>query len=261
MNDVDIFDIDILVVGRSVNLHSLSTRLERCRFTKRYRDVLTVEQSRGTAFIFDYGVIITWGLCELKRQALLEKIMVSVIEKKRELSWEHYQFEFSTTDSVSVVDDVVYVPDKEPLTLLSVSHVLAQSVILEQFEALAERTITENTYLSETLANTGKIPLSRKALAKLRGRLFQTKSDILLHFNLLDTPEFFWAYPDREASYNVVAKYFDLTPRVELLTLKLETIRELLEMLATEQNHKHSATLEWIIILLIAVDIAVYFGH
>jgi uncharacterized Rmd1/YagE family protein len=132
---------------------------------------------------------------------------------------------------------------------------------LEQFEALAERTITENTYLSETLANTGKIPLSRKALAKLRGRLFQTKSDILLHFNLLDTPEFFWEYPDREASYNVVAKYFDLTPRVELLTLKLETIRELLEMLATEQNHKHSATLEWIIILLIAVDIAVYFGH
>ena len=36
-----------------------------------------------------------------------------------------------------------------------------------------------------------QFPLNRKELAKLRGRLFATSSDIILHFNLLDTPEFF----------------------------------------------------------------------
>jgi uncharacterized Rmd1/YagE family protein len=40
---------------------------------------------------------------------------------------------------------------------------------------------------------------------------------------------------------------------------KLETIHGMLDMLAAEQYHKHSSFLEWVIIVLIAVDIVVYF--
>jgi uncharacterized Rmd1/YagE family protein len=147
------------------------------------------------------------------------------------------------------------------MTLLAVSHALAQSAKLGRFEVMAERTIKDNAYLSRTLAKTGKIPLSRKKLSMLRGALFSTKSDILLHFNLLDTPEFFWEYPEQEQKYLTVSKYLDLKPRVELLTMKLATINELHEMLAAEQNHKHSSFLEWIIIILIAVEIVMFFVH
>ncbi|WP_353889590.1 RMD1 family protein [uncultured Paraglaciecola sp.] len=104
-------------------------------------------------------------------------------------------------------------------------------------------------------------PLKPKMLSMLRGPLFSTKSDILLHFNLLDTPEFFWEYPEEEQKYLNVSKYLDITPRVELLTMKLSTINELHEMLAAEQNHKHSSFLEWIIIILITVEIVLFFVH
>jgi uncharacterized Rmd1/YagE family protein len=43
--------------------------------------------------------------------------------------------------------------------------------------------------------------------------------------------------------------------------MKLSTINELHEMLAAEQNHKHSSFLEWIIIILIAVEIVLFFVH
>ncbi|MDX1693310.1 MAG: RMD1 family protein, partial [Ketobacteraceae bacterium] len=119
--------------------------------------------------------------------------------------------------------------------------------------------IQENRYLSKTLAATGKIPLTRRQLAKLRGILFETSSDITLHFNLLDTPEFFWDYPELEGYYQAIAKYLDLAPRIELMNHKLATIHELLDVLVAEQHHKHSAFLEWIIIILIAVDIMIYF--
>lgn len=51
--------------------------------------------------------------------------------------------------------------------------------------------IQDNAYIVEQLSVSGKVPLTRKGLAKLRGKLFATSSDITLNFNLLDTPEFF----------------------------------------------------------------------
>jgi uncharacterized Rmd1/YagE family protein len=56
-----------------------------------------------------------------------------------------------------------------------------------------------------------------------------------------------------------LAKYLDLQQRIEILGKKLATLQNMLDMLAEEQHHKHAAFLEWIIIILIAVDIAIYF--
>jgi len=53
----------------------------------------------------------------------------------------------------------------------------------------------------------------------------------------------------------MAANYLEIRQRTEVLSKKLETIHELLEMLADEQKHLHSSTLEWIIIWLIAVEI------
>lgn len=117
------------------------------------------------------------------------------------------------------------------------------------------------SHLPEALAKTGKIALNRKDIAKIRGTLFSTKSDIILHYGLLDTPDFFWEYPEFEAIYNAVVRYLEIHQRVDLLSKKLATIHELFEMLADEQKHQHSSFLEWIIIVLIAIEIVIYFAE
>jgi uncharacterized Rmd1/YagE family protein len=53
----------------------------------------------------------------------------------------------------------------------------------------------------------------------------------------------------------MAANYLEIRQRTDVLSKKLETIHELLEMLADEQKHQHSSALEWIIIWLIAVEI------
>jgi len=144
-------------------------------------------------------------------------------------------------------------------SLLALSHAFAQSAKLQHVESRAEQAINNNQYLINTLAQTGKIPLNRKALAKLRGQLLQTKSDIRLHYSLLDTPEFFWNSPVVEHLYLSLSKYLELKPRIELLHLKLQTIHDLYDTLTAEQNHKYSSFLEWIIIMLIATEIGLFF--
>jgi uncharacterized Rmd1/YagE family protein len=95
----------------------------------------------------------------------------------------------------------------------------------------------------------------------MRGELFLAKSRINLHYDLLDSPEFFWEYTELSSYYNTVANYLEIRNRIEVLNKKLEVIHEIFDMLAEEQKHRHSSLLEWIIIWLICVEVFFTITH
>ena len=222
----------------------------------RYRDAVQIDVFGGEAWLFEYGVIVFWGVDEDEKLALIRRLQVNdrVLTGDHQ---EHLRFVIEG-DSLKFQRDTISLPSKDELLRLSISHALAQSIKLNEYEKKAQDTISEYGYLPKALAETGKIQLGRKALAKIRGHLFSTKSDIFLHYGLLDTPEFFWEYSEYEYAYSHTARYLDIKPRVELLSNKLDVIHELFEMLADDLNHKHSSFLEWIIIILIAFEIATF---
>lgn len=251
-------NIETVVFGRSFLQPDTREFLVNHYKSVRYRDAIHLLLDKGEIWVFEYGVVIFWGVREDDVKMLRTRLTPFIQEPMQQEDYERYQFAIDTTQALRIHNDSVTLPSAEPLVRLAVSHALAQSAKLGFFEDRAGRVISENAFLAKTLANTGSIPLSRKQLAKLRGSLFETTSDISLNFNLLDTPEFFWNYPELEHYYLAVAKYLDLTSRIELLNHKLSVIHELLDMLASEQNHKHSAFLEWVIIVLIAMEIVLY---
>lgn len=251
--------IHLAMLGPAFDKAKLNEVLVSQRGAVRYRDAYYVKSVQGEAWLFEYGILVSWNMTEDSRLALCHDLKPLIVGTEKLVASEDYSYSIDPGVEFSVRHDVLSLPDNEPLHRLALSHAFAQSHKLSFFESEAQSVIANNSYISKELASSGKVPLSRKELAKLRGVLFETSSDITLHFNLLDTPEFFWDYPELESYYKSMAKYLDLTPRIDILNRKLEIIREFLEVLASEQNHKHSAFLEWIIIVLIAVDIAVYF--
>lgn len=169
---------------------------------KRYGDVVHIVVSSGEYWMFDYGVIVFWGVDEAEQQTLINRVFNNEFKKDTELqnqTEEHFRFVFS--NELKITKDTIHLPDEEQLTRLAVSHALAQSAKLIEYEFKAQNTIIEYSHLPEALAKTGKISLTRKQIAKVRGALFSTKSDIILHYGLLDTPQFFWEYPEYEALY------------------------------------------------------------
>ena len=219
----------------------------------RYRDASLIELPGGEAWVFDYGVMVFWGIDEDERLSLIHRIKI----QSELLAGEHQEhFRFTVGGSeVKLQKDHITLSSDDPLLRLAISHALAQSIKLNDYELRAQHTIAEYSHLPKVLAETGSIKLGRRQIASIRGHLFSTKSDIFLHYNLLDTPEFFWEYPVYELAYNTAARYLDIRQRVELLSNKLNVIHELFDMLADELKHKHSSFLEWIIIILIAFEI------
>lgn len=252
--------IESYVLANQFRTNDTSEFLLKNFRASRYRDATHIEFDNGEAWVFDYGVVIFWGIPEHLKSNLLQRLNDFLVDPINKLEMENYTFTLDAPAN-SVGSDQIALHSNNKMDRLAVSHALAQSVKLARFEEIAQQVISDNAYIPKTLANKGRIPLSRKAVAQLRGRLFSTKSDIILKFNLLDTPEFFWDHPELEPLYQMAARYFEVVPRTELLNKKLATIHELLEMLATEQNHAHSSKLEWIIIILIAVEIVLAFWH
>ncbi|HBF08963.1 MAG TPA: sad1-interacting factor 2 [Gammaproteobacteria bacterium] len=251
--------IHIALLGSFLQKEEADGLLIKQKSAVRYGDAYWLRYHEGEAWVFNYGVAVCWNMSNDERQELfsmLEPIIHNPVA--RPLS-EQYTYIIDDKASIKVHHDHIILDNDDPLSRLAMSHAFAQSEKLGFFEEKARTVIEHHRFLSKELANKGHISLSRKELSKLRGTLFDTSCDISLHFNLLDIPEFFWEYPEVEHYYKQLAGYLDLVSRVNILNKKIETIHALLEMLASEQNHKHSAFLEWIIIVLIAVDILVYF--
>ncbi|HQI80560.1 MAG TPA: RMD1 family protein [Deltaproteobacteria bacterium] len=248
-----------LCVAKNFDFPALKAGLEDQHKCTAYRDVLHLKLKAGDVFLFSYGALVAWGL----PQNDLDRVLAAVDAYRIEPFARHIldEFSFSVDGASRVKDDHISLETDEVLEKLALSHGIAQSVKLEEFEIAAQNTIEETSQIPINIAHTGETRLKRKEIAMMRGRLYLVKSDINLRNNLLETPEFFWEYPEWEKTYVMMARYLEVTQRAETLNDKLEVIHELFSMLAAEQYHKHSASLEWIIIALIAIEIVMFVSY
>ncbi len=217
------------------------------------KDVIIIEKNKNLCFLFKYGVAVFWDFED--EEYFLKKISVSLNGIKIS---EDYKYHISPNQPVKIELDTIYIDSDDELKKLSISFAIEQSIMLGEFEESIKKTLEETEHIPLDLAENGRVPMSRKDIAKERGRLFITKSNIYLHFELLDTPEFFWEYPELDIYYQSMRKYLELQPRIEILNRKMNVMQEILAILADEQNHKHSSILEWIIIILIAIEIILF---
>jgi uncharacterized Rmd1/YagE family protein len=221
-----------------------------------YRDVIHFKvpgEQPGDLFFFNYGSIVLWGLSEEQCQIYLQLVKGFEEQPVEEIDSDEFTFDFGKKPQV--IDDEIILPDNEVLSRLAVSHGLAQSVKLGTFEHAIRKTFNSTKHIPEDLAKHGRIPLSRKEIRKKMGDLFIERNSINLHFDVLDTPEFFWKYPELEPLYAIIADYLDIDTRVEVLNQRLDVVHELFEMLGSELHHQHSSKLEWTIIILIVIEV------
>ncbi|HEC58838.1 hypothetical protein LCGC14_1083110 [marine sediment metagenome] len=246
-----------LCLANAFDFKKLSERLLASRRASLLKDVLLIDHDNAYSMVFPYGVVVHWNVSLDDRRKLQTELFEFATDIHQVIEEDNFRYRVNAEQHRIKFDCIEMSSDAENKNLVAVSHAMAQSIKLSSFENHAQDTIETTKHLPKSLAKTGKINLSKKALAKIRGQLFLTNSDIILKFDLLDIPEFFWEYPEYQTLYTQMTNYLELSQRTNILSKKLETIHILLEMLADEQKHHHSSTLEWIIIILIGVEIAI----
>lgn len=218
-------------------------------------------------FLFDYGVVVIWGMSAAHEQRFLKELAKFETEKLApdDVETEFFNFYYTHEYQARIYNDFITLRDKNNyMTKLAISHALAQSVKVplspspitipttnpppqtSLFEELIASTIDTCKDIPTQIALTGKIDLSRTQINMQIGELFILRINIHLNGSVLDTPELFWVEPQLEPVYQAVRSYLEMDQRVGLLTERLDVIADLLAVLKDQLSHGHGEKLEWI---------------
>lgn len=149
----------------------------------------------------------------------------------------------------------VTLPYLDSVALRKVLHTIVQSVTLDKYAKITKQlwtiTTAQNTYLQVN----GKLKISKRQLKIHFGSLWSIKTEIEENKNVFDTIQDIHESIGSNGKSTELKKAFIPNGSLRHTNERLVIIQENLELFKAILDQKESSRLEWIIILLIAVEI------
>lgn len=132
---------------------------------------------------------------------------------------------------------------------------LAQSVALDYYHQTTENLLMEIKGFTRDLESTGKLSLGRRAMMKFIGKALNTQNDIADNIYIFDAPELVWDDEYLDLLQKGLKQQFDLRVRFSEIEYTMRIIEDNLSVFREISHQRESSILEWIIILLILVEV------
>jgi uncharacterized Rmd1/YagE family protein len=117
----------------------------------------------------------------------------------------------------------------------------------------------------ETMGLGSRLPFSRPFMLRKTGELLSIRAQLNLYSELTDSlPDLFWDSKHElglEDYYSHVGKALDVGVRIKVLNDKLDYAQEIASVLRETLIERHNLRLEWIIIILIAIEVVFELGR
>mmetsp|Transcript_32278 Transcript_32278/g.69736 ORF Transcript_32278/g.69736 Transcript_32278/m.69736 type:complete len:201 (-) Transcript_32278:131-733(-) len=137
---------------------------------------------------------------------------------------------------------------------LAFSFGLQRSVHLSVVERHVEQVGALLRPISQTLMKHRRFSLGHSNVVELLGKILHLRSRLNLR-SVLDVPELYWDDAELEQVFNQIFRQLELRSRVAATNQTLDYAKELVDVLHRDWEQKHGSRLEWIIILLIFVEV------
>lgn len=218
-------------------------------------DELYYSLSKDTfVYIFQYGMVCVFNLREDDVSVVLRRIKPFCSDYLTETISEYITVKIEPDKTVVGYNEIC-IPklDEEMVRLVMLNA--SQSVALERFSEVTERLLIDTNEHTKYLESKGKLDISGVKLKRYIGKTLNLKNKISENLYIFDAPEI--AIEDEKLNhFNLQLKrYFDLKDRYKLILERLEIIKENLSLFKDIMDHKESSRLEWIIIILIMVEV------
>ncbi|EMD68873.1 hypothetical protein GGP41_008860 [Bipolaris sorokiniana] len=251
---------------------------------------------QGDIFIFPSGTVVTWNVREREALRLVNQVLPTAAEGSHLDMLETEDLEYledPSKETSEVVGDTIVLGTKaEPpsdnaspsgadeldqqrhevdtvLAKIAFSSGLARSTKLAVLETLlsayqhSTRDIPTMLASSKTLSPRRSAPFTRSFILRKTGELLSLRAQLNLYSELTDSmPDIFWDSRHELGLgeyYDQVGRALDVGVRIKVLNEKIGFAQEIASVLREQLSEKHGLRLEWAIIALIAVEVALEF--
>ncbi len=206
--------------------------------------------------LFDYGSIVFFGVEREERRKIIEQLKPFAQRPNKIVSEDDFTLYISPQQKNPEGTDILFVKDINRDIALVVGTVLSRSVSVEYYEKLVADALAQLERPISSLQMTGKIPRSERTLTKNVGFALAVEHELAYALSAFDEPDIVWDGGKRiEELYKNLKREFDLEDRIKIIQQKVSIISRSSTFVISRIEGQRSQILEWIIILLILLEI------
>ena len=218
------------------------------------------EEKIKEIFFFEEGCVVFWNVPELERHQVLKALKPfckesyedSVVFEESEMM----TYKMSTTGNSHLQKSIINIADDGDLMVkYTFSDAIKSSVKLGSWEATLEGIIDSIEFITDDLRRDAGVKISKDFVLQKTGEILGLRHVLNLSSDLLDTPDFYWDREDLEHLFMATCSHLSVARRIKVLNEKLSHCLEVMDMINNHLSHEHGSKLEWIIIVLIAIEI------
>jgi len=153
----------------------------------------------------------------------------------------------------------VEIKNDNPEVIRMIMLNVSQSVTLDYYSDQTEKLLEETNSYTQLLARRGRLIISARKLKKFIGKTLLLKNRIAENLYIFDSPPETWENEQLDKLHNELKKSFDLQDRSRDVSEGLQIVKDNLELFKDILQYRTSLLLEWIVIILIAVEVTNFF--
>ncbi len=143
----------------------------------------------------------------------------------------------------------------KPEVLRMIMLNVSQSVTLDYYSNQTEKLLEETNRHTQLLEKKGRLAISGRSLKKFIGKTLLLKNRIAENLYIFDSPAETWENEELDKLHRDLTKSFDLPERFRDVSEGLNIVKDNLELFKDILQYRNSVLLEWIIIVLIAIEV------
>jgi uncharacterized Rmd1/YagE family protein len=205
-------------------------------------------------YVFKYGVVCFLNYDPIKISEFLRLISSYCKNLFYESLSEEYLIETQASENKIGYNSIAIVgSDIEVIRLIMLN--VSQSVALDLYYEQTSKLLEETNYHTQILENKGRLNISGKNLKKYIGKTLLLKNRIAENLYIFDSPPETWDDENLNKIDIDLKRTFDLQERFRNIQEGLTIVKDNLELFRALLQYRYSNMLEWIIIILILVEV------
>lgn len=217
---------------------------------------LAFRQNGAVVVVYRFGAVVFFGADTALQAQVLELLQPRVIDPATPLETETATLiaEGRAEEGASPAGQISLLEFSDH-RLLIVADALAKSAALADDERYVSKVFDRIDPLAHGLADTGRTPLSTKALHKVLGETLVAQGRMVARVEVEEKPDLLWDRPELQRLHAKLSDEYELGERARALSRKLKVIEESAAALADVTHTRHALRLEIAIVALIAFEI------